>query len=129
MNEEREAWQEELNRIVMFLNTSNVNQTRKLWAVLTALRGPDNEHVGQKYSTTAVIRHAAGLRPGVAGVIVEADNEERANERVAFFPVHMMAHDNFKLVRWEHFSRHAKMAFDALGLSWTTNNSNSKETL
>ena len=58
----KEPWQLELERTVHFLNTASDVQSRKLWAVLTALRGPDSDIGNDKYSTTAVIRHAIGLR-------------------------------------------------------------------
>ena len=76
----KEPWQLELERTVHFLNTATDTQSRKLWAVLTALRGPDSENFDEKDSITAVILHAIGLRARayVAGAVVSADSAEYA---------------------------------------------------
>jgi hypothetical protein len=83
----KEPWQLELERTVHFLNTATDTQSIKLWAVLTALRGPDSNNNDEKYSITAVIRHAIGLRAYVAGAIVSADSAEHATTRVLRFPM------------------------------------------
>ena len=50
--------------LVTFLNTRTA-EAAKLWWVLTALRGPDNDSNRTKTATTCVIRDAVGLREGV----------------------------------------------------------------
>lgn len=122
----KESWQLELERTVHFLNTATDTQSRKLWAVLTALRGPDSDDSYEKLATTAVIRHAIGLRAYVAGAVVSADSAEYATTRMLRFPIVLNHLGNLSLKKWEHFSAHAKMAFDALGLSWTEANSKEK---
>ena len=52
-----------LKRIVSFLN-ENTDASAQLWAILTALRGPDNNSAGsldRKAETTACLRGAIGL--------------------------------------------------------------------
>ena len=85
---------------------------------LTALRGPDSDRPGQKYGTTAVIRHAIGLRSYIAGAIVEPDSVENTRLRLTYFPIAINERGDLKLKYWEHFSFHAKRAFDVLGLAW-----------
>lgn len=54
-----------LKQLVTFLNLHD-RDSKMLWAVLTALRGPDNENEHDlKEETTARIRNAVGLKPGV----------------------------------------------------------------
>ena len=124
----KEPWQLELERTVHFLNTATDTQSSKLWAVLTALRGPDSENFDEKDSITAVILHAIGLRARayVAGAVVSADSAEYATTRMLRFPIVLNHRGNLSLKKWEHFSFHAKTAFDALGLSWTEANSKEK---
>ena len=123
----KEPWQLELERTVHFLNTATDTQSRKLWAVLTALRGPDSDDNYDKHATTAVIRHAIGLQQRVAGAIVNADSAENAQTRTDRFPIMVDHWGHVALKSWSHFSFHAKHAFDVLGLAWDKDNS--KETL
>jgi hypothetical protein len=122
----KEPWQLELERTVHFLNTMTDVQSTKLWAVLTALRGPDSDDSYEKLATTAVIRHAIGLRSYVAGAVVIADSAEYATTRMLRFPIVLNHLGNLSLRNWEHFSFHAKNAFDVLGLSWTEANPKEK---
>lgn len=81
----------------------------KLWCVLTALRGPDNNDDGIKRATTAVIRRKVGIREDNSGrAIVNTDSSEYKNTRA-------------RLASWfvsSHFLEHAQNAFSALGLKW-----------
>lgn len=89
----------------------------ELWRVLTALRGPDNNHDETKRTTTAVIRSvafpkvASSAKLGLNGMyaiggmaMFAKDSEESAECRNYVNPGHFLAH--------------ACAAFDALGLSW-----------
>jgi hypothetical protein len=122
----KEPWQLELERTVHFLNTATDVQSRKLWAVLTALRGPDSDDSYEKYATTSVIRHAIGLRKSVAGAIVNADSAENAAIRMNIFPLELSHFGGLRLRKWTHFSHHVKLAFEALGLVWDKDNSKEK---
>jgi hypothetical protein len=105
-------WKAELDRIVEFLNYGDGDDgaTSALWNVLSALRGPDeDDHMDAlKCSTTAVIRHAIGLK---TDSLVICPDEERAVE------ARKMVDD-----ATTHFIWHAKNAFSVLGLKWTENN-------
>jgi hypothetical protein len=100
-----------IDKIVMGL--SNLKR-RKLWDVLSALRGPDNAAPGVKTSTTALIRYRAfpewcseSTFPAMASSL---DNIVRLKYRRS------------KLQRCTHFSDHARKAFLALGLEWDKDN-------
>lgn len=114
--QELEPWREELNRIVTFLNEANHYQVKKLWAVLSALRGPDSDNFEQKIVTTAVIRHAIGLSSN-SDFIVREDGADNQVMRQQYFPTYLVRCEQ-ELERWEHFAQHALLAFRALGLKW-----------
>ena len=117
----KEAWQQELARIVDFLNNAPEYESKNLWAVLTALRGPDNDGQEQKWATTSVIRHAAGLSPfgAISGrAIINSDTSEYAKLRAEKYS------KEFRDWKWDHFYSHAVKAFDALGLLWEQENPN-----
>jgi hypothetical protein len=124
-------WKEVLNEVVKRLNVQDEDSVN-LWWVLTALRGPD----GRKYTfrsderdvsqanvvtlddvkkaTTAVIRHAIGLKDFVGnGATVMPDNIDYAAARSMGEPAEVVGH---------HFSQHVVEAFRALGLKWETSN-------
>jgi hypothetical protein len=106
-------WKAELDRIVEFLNYGYGDDvaTSALWNVLSALRGPDEDDRMEalKCSTTAVIRHAIGLK---TDSLVIGPDEDRAVE------VRKMVEE----LAPTHFIWHAKNAFSALGLKWAENN-------
>lgn len=101
-------------------NNVDIKEHDTVWAVLTALRGPDEEldpdHTRNgndraKGSTTAVIRER--LLGAEVGYRICADVNE----------------DNDEHVKWRtqkippgHFKNHAQRAFTALGLSWDSVN-------
>lgn len=96
-----------LKDLVDFLNTFS-DESKKLWWVLTALRGPDNDNEYQKNATTGVIRHAAGLRGGVGnGATTNPDSHDALVHRTNSFSPNDY-----------HFKLHAKKAFETLGLDW-----------
>lgn len=106
-----------LQDVVEFLNTFSP-EAKKLWWVLTALRGPDNESVGMKGATTAVIRYAVGLDDEVGnGATVHGDLATGPELRAKL-------NDNG---REYHFKIHNRMAFEALGLSWEDRNPSLEE--
>jgi hypothetical protein len=104
-----EAWRAELARIVRFLNKGNEG-SKKLWFVLTALRGPDVLGLWrEKDATTSVIRYASGIYEHTnLPASVHRDGADGAAIREA------MKHG--------HFRRHAESAFIALGLMWDERN-------
>lgn len=90
------------------LTGSNNHEALKLWDVLSALRGPDNEDRRQKDCTTAVIRYKlfGSLKPANQGfLVIKKDSSARCNMRKNL---------NFP----PHFYRHAANAFNALGMKW-----------
>jgi len=100
--------------VVLFLNGSR--DGKKLWGILTALRGPDDDGLQAKWATTAVIRHAIGLN----GYINEDEGyhfTENADEP-AFVGVRKRIYNGAGSAHSIHFIDHAMAAFDALGLEW-----------
>ena len=86
-------------------------EQRKVWTVLTALRGPDfpgTYHV--KSSVTTVIRRK--LFGGGSGIGEFADMERDAKSSPSI-RVSLQGKQE-----WEHFLRHAREAFRVLGLKW-----------
>lgn len=99
-----------------------------LWNVLTALRGPDLEDVGKlnmravKHATTGVIRwHVLGPNAGrfvnddEAGVQHEKYGCLYGPDSAAHLEVRKSLAGKSNLF---HFFRHARDAFEALGLKW-----------
>lgn len=114
-------FEQKLKEIVDYLNTGDHDETRKLWDVLTALRGPDNGH--GKAVTTSVIRHAIGLyEMNRFGVNVERDDDLSVKARIDYDPDRVTTQkeeaeredSNYSY----HFFFHARYAFRALGLQW-----------
>jgi hypothetical protein len=127
--QESETFKTILPKIVKFLNESP--DGRKLWDVLTALRGPD--HLDRpdsdqiKDSTTAVIRYAIGLNGSVGkddsdqfSFTISTDSEKAAAFRRS-------ANEKSTPLSSYHFFSHAHGAFDALGLNWESVNSISRK--
>lgn len=85
---------------------------RQLWDVLSALRGPDmNAESGVKDATTCIIRAAALPKTygkGKTSVCIPASIGYDSPEGLA----------KRQGMDWSHFRRHARKAFDVLGLSW-----------
>jgi len=77
-----------LNQIDEFLAVGR-SDARKLWSILSALRGPDTGDNIPKFSTTCVVR-------------VEFDCG--------------MPHDPLSLPGLPHFQNHIRVAYEALGL-------------
>lgn len=90
------------------LNTNS--EGFKLWSVLTALRGPDNDDEVVKKATTAVIRWKVGIpKDNSGGAVVNADSSEYKNIRVGLTSEFCSP----------HFLVHVQNAFTALGLEWS----------
>jgi len=106
----------EFNKGPMFTGYHNpTTEGQKLWAVLSALRGPDISHLGDKVdvsikeATTSVIRWKIGVNKNNAGgAIVKPDSEWALGIRQWLE----------KEYSHHHFVIHAKWAFSALGLKW-----------
>jgi hypothetical protein len=87
---------------------------RQLWDVLSALRGPDTENGNAKCATTIVIRAACFPKTFLKNEIcipALMDNDDPSSPHVREY-----------LDDTAHFTRHARKAFDVLGLSWATSN-------
>lgn len=103
-----EPWMKELKRIMKFLHRDD-DQSKNLWHVLTALRGPDEGSFDVKDATTAVLRHALGLRYDDNGAVTGPDSEFFAQERGRIF-------HEFTLPTSGHFRKHMRDAFNALNM-------------
>jgi hypothetical protein len=113
---------EMLLNIRNFLRQAPTEEMYKLWAVLTALRGPDFHHMAEykfKRSTTAVIRKALlGVDdlPGIPAVIA-SDSWDGLDARKRLEDESAMGDATGNFIP-PHFVQHAKNAFRALGLNW-----------
>ena len=105
-----------LDDISYYLKYGNNEEARKLWWVLSALRGPDNASYIVKMITTEVIRTVA-FGDGVAGSVGALSSPDSLDK--------MERRDNPRF--WDresegmpidHFFHHAKMAFESLGIQW-----------
>ena len=90
---------------------------RELWAVLTALRGPDTENDFDKAATTQVIRSTAFPKTDAL------DQKGIANVPAAFGhdSVTRAIHRRERMAA-DHFRSHTQLAFKALGLKWNEEN-------
>jgi hypothetical protein len=94
-------WRKMLKTIATFVNVHD-EQAKDLWAVLSALRGPDYE--GYKFSTTGVLRWAADITPGPHWAVSNRDEDRWAKHRDS--------------LPYDHFGTHIRKAFLALDLKW-----------
>jgi hypothetical protein len=88
----------------------------KLWAILTAFRGPDNGDETLKEATTSLIRERVIGFKGMKQLNCShstGDNAKLAELR--------------SLMSFSHFERHARHAFDRLGLLWYVSNKKTKK--
>lgn len=108
-----------LDQIDNYLSTEEEDDSRALWAILSALRGPDDyDDVRYKDATTSVLRAAAFpktalVSSSVGGRVCASmvnDDAYRATFRG-------------RLALRSHFITHAMGAFRALELRWGTDNS------
>jgi hypothetical protein len=126
---QRRDWKELVSEIVEYLHFEDEDSTR-LWDVLSALRGPDCSYETMqenaiyasgdvrlaedtrmnelKKATTAVIRHAIGMRIN-QGLVVRKDTPKFSELRR-------------NLTGYTHFVSHLQRAFEALGLDWWETN-------
>lgn len=106
-------------------------ERKKVWDVLTALRGPDGVHDADdllKQSTTCVIRRRlfgdalSRLDPlGYPYAAQNGDTPARAAQR-ATCDLESVPVSAASKHPHAHFIRHAQRAFRALGLKWTSVN-------
>lgn len=106
-----------LNTIDIYLLTGDENESRRLWNILAALRGPDTPDSNDlKDVTTSVIRATAfpltakqsNGNGGRLCASMVGDDSDRASRR--------------KLLSSSHFILHAQSAFHALDLLWDMDN-------
>lgn len=109
--EEPKTCSDVLEIIDVFLNKNN-DESKTLWAVLTALRGPDNNEQGLlKDTTTAVIRTKAFPKTAIRYL-----NGESTTFGAIFAPKKRKFHPSLKINSFDHFLAHAKAAAKALNL-------------
>ncbi len=108
------TFKQELAHLRKFFKTANTEEQRKLWNVLTALRGPDNNNCAVKHATTAVIRHAflgsKATSSKVASYLADVAPDSEQSLLWRGKSVYDLGGD--------HFVSHASRAFTALDLSW-----------
>jgi hypothetical protein len=97
--------------IQKFFEDKNIDfyEKKKLWDVLTALRGPDDGNDYSKNATTGVVRYyALGpiLNEDPIGAVVNKDRASFVIDRSSFSGT-------------SHFSDHIRKAFSVLELDWT----------
>jgi hypothetical protein len=117
----------DLTKLAVLKDLFEVERKTDYWAatycpfadILSALRGPDDGDAMKKEATTAVIRREFFKRVGY-------NSAEIADMQWDF---HMAIHEDEEILRdWrlhnmgdpetDHFLRHAKNAFQVLGLKW-----------
>lgn len=87
---------------------------RKLWDVLTALRGPDDGDVTVKAQTTEIVRSAAFPKLAKASF-----SKFSSNQTGALFAELPVGKINLVRTTTGHFKRHIEDAANALGVSCT----------
>lgn len=116
-----------LKVLQFFFAKAPTTECRKLWDVLAGLRGPDNQDTlnfsgnlqvtSMKLATTAVIRKRfLNLGANRAGSFAVTNNDSRDYALIRTSLV------KGSVVAPEHFIKHAKKAFAALGLKWDYSN-------
>jgi hypothetical protein len=112
MSEARKA----IDHVVKVLNGGG-NESRLLWHVLTALRGPDNDDNSVKHRSTTHLRGAIGLKhyDGFIRAVVShgkprrfSDANERFSREAGIFVEVLDAHVQY------HFRSHFDLAVEAL---------------
>jgi len=89
-----------LKSLVEFINVGgNDDYSRAMWAILTALRGPDDGNPGLKYQTTARLRYTIGLGP---------HNGFDVSKEPLVLPGDVV------LIGSDHFRAHYSMAYNSL---------------
>jgi hypothetical protein len=95
-----------LDQIDSFFITEEAADTRPLWDILTALRGPDNDDEEAKETTTIPIRRAAFPR-----LSADAQGDGMESRTGAVFTP-LLTSGSFALPdRVDHFFLHAKRAW------------------
>lgn len=105
-----------LDTLVRVLNQNN-DQSRLLWQVISALRGPDAPHLDNlKFQTTAAIRAALGIR--FTGIVRNSAQPIGADKVASYLSSTMAGvaetvHKSFPDVQ-DHFLAHYAEALHAL---------------
>jgi hypothetical protein len=99
-----------LIRSFMERGDGNEDEQRKLWNVMSALRGPDNRvgNYGEKTISTAVLRYKVfGENSAVVRYAdMFQDSPEYRQKRCAMETAN------------DHFGHHVKLGFESAGLKW-----------
>jgi hypothetical protein len=89
-----------LDRLVTALNQQG-KASEDLWNIVTALRGPDNDHNHLKELTTQRIRAAIGLREGFTGGVFLARPSALSTDEIAtrnrYFETDELIEHHFKV--------------------------------
>ena len=114
---------QQLKEIVDFLNENKLNaEGRRLWDVLTALRGPDSNDGNLKRQTTARLRGAIGLQDNLTYFISnekpEYVNVEAAFKENPYFSFHFGEHFNSALAAVRLFQREDLQQDETQGVEW-----------
>lgn len=100
-----------IEQIVESLNFQD-EESRNLWYVLTALRGPDNEGSALKAETTAKLRRAIGLNASIFAIV---SNENPPESHRDYDVVTRELSKNNSFIRYEyHFVNHYALGVRAL---------------
>lgn len=119
----RDFFERDIAAVQRFTNADPVNvrcsaEARRLWHILTALRGPDHlspfspESDALKDATTSLIRQRVfgGIVRQLGCLTPKPDSEKLVAIRSGASTIKWVSHG--------HFGLHASLAFDALGLKW-----------
>lgn len=107
-----------------FLDGINTDYTsdreaRRLWHLISSLRGPDSGEERLKEISTSLIRQKVVPNCSLLGAItVERDLANAAIDRIRYWNQWLNENDRTNL----HFMVHAKNAFEDLGLKWDKQN-------
>ena len=99
-----------LARLRKSVETMPDYELKRLWNILTALRGPDDKDLGVKHATTSVIRTAVFGIDSPFAKYADFNHDDKAAVKARESMV------------YDHFKSHAISAFNALGLEWDKNN-------
>lgn len=102
------ATQQTIGAVKSLFASFSVSKEEKLkvWSILVALRGPDSKNKALKEATTNVIRYHLFGSTVVNGTTIRSNADSYTREQVR------------RNARQDHFVKHAKKAFEALGLPW-----------
>lgn len=107
---------EMLLEITDFLNHGNGQEAKKLWDVLSAFRGPDNENYNDnlKDKTTAIIRRVSGIEESVLGRVYPNGGNIQEVLRLIVSNIDDPSKIDECNKMWNHFGSHVRKAKNSL---------------